>query len=101
VHWNRNGDLSHRVGFCAVLDVRLYEFRCHHWYCSPLYGAKAIPEYFNCQLIFVMKSIPSPERPVSSTRFEDVMSLAKINFGSRLNIQRICFAHLKKKPKTS
>jgi hypothetical protein len=48
-----------------------------------------------------MKSIPSPQRPVSSAHFEDLMSLAKINFRSRLNIQRICFAHLKKKLKTS
>jgi len=30
----------------------------------PVYGAKAIPEHFNCQLIFAMKSIPSPRQPV-------------------------------------
>jgi hypothetical protein len=70
VHWNRNSDLSHCVGFFAVIYVRLDELRCRHWYRSPLYGAKAIPEHFNCQLIFAMKSIPSIRRPANGVGFE-------------------------------
>jgi hypothetical protein len=68
---------------------------------SPLYGAKAIPEHFNCQLIFAMKSIPSTQRPANDTGFERPHCTAKIKSGSRLNIQDVCVAHFQKMPKIS
>ncbi|WP_343126345.1 hypothetical protein [Dyella monticola] len=101
VHWNRNSDLSHRAGFFTVLYVWLDEFRCHHCYRSPLYGAKAIPEHFNCQLIFAMKSIPSPRRPVCDGGLKEGFSMAPSCADSHPNIQSISFAAFQKAPKTS
>jgi hypothetical protein len=67
----------------------------------PVYGAKAIPEHFNCQLIFAMKSIPSPERPVGNDSRREGFSMAEDNQNSHPNIQRIRCAYFKKEQKTS